>query len=287
MKKFISLLLSALTVISLLSLVSCDRYDVDLRGKDNVYDDLAVFIKNPDEYEGKTVTLSSTYTVVYDFSQNKVIRHTIAEYDATGSKRALYEIRKGDNKFPRTGSEITLTGRFNKDGFIDVGTIKQENKAPFDFSTFEFSARGIDRFINYHTMPYVESEDFDYDTLTLSNAELTEFIKTYRKEYDKSQHYGETIRIFGHLITDDKGYTYLLGLDAKGKYLWEIELHDPDGRFEFPRAEGNTVNPVEIIGELSTYTEDNILYSCIKVKQVGRVESVFKNDKIDDGFIMP
>ncbi len=248
MKKIISFLLSSISLISLLSLCSCSEADIDLRWQNNVYSNLYSFINTPEEYKGKTVALTSTYMSVYDFSKNKVIRHTLAEADRTGEKRALYEIRNESGEYPRTGSRVTVFGTIAENDYIEV-----------------------ERFENAKS-----NQGFDFDTLTLSADELKAFITDYRKQYGESEYYGKTVRIFGHLKTVDEGYTFLVGLDSNGAYIWDIELYDPDGRFDYPSAEGNTVNPVEIIGELSTYTEDNVLYACIKVKQVGKAESVFQ-----------
>lgn len=250
MKKTISILLIALTLISLLSLCSCYRSeaDIDIRRQNNVYSNLYSFINNPQEYKGKTVALKSTYMAVYDFSKNKVIRHTLSETDTTGEKRALYEIRYESGEYPQTGSRVTIFGTIADNGYIQV-----------------------ERFENAEA-----SQGFDIDTLDLDADELKALVTDYRAQYEQSENYGKTVRIFGHLKTVDEGYTYLLGLDSNGAYIWDIELYDPDGRFDYPTAEGNTVNPVEVIGELSTYTEENVVYACIKVKQVGRVESVFQ-----------
>ncbi len=250
MKRFISLVLAILTLTSLFCLTSCSEPDIDLRDKENVYDDLATFINAENGYDGNTVALTSTYTVVYDFSQNKIIRHTLSEFDTTGEKRALYEIRKEDKKYPAVGSRVTVNGTLHKDGYIKVKSFKNAEKAL----------------------------KVDFDTLELSAYELKEFVGNYRTQYKDSEYYGKTIRIFGHLAADDKGYHYLIGLDSNGAYSWEMELYDPEEEFEYPTAEGNTVNPVEIIGELSTYVDNDIMYSCIKVKRVGRAESVFKEN---------
>ena len=288
MKKALSLILAILTAFQILTLTSCEKTDIDLLEKENVYADLVTIIQSPAEYHGKTVTFTSTCTAVYDFSQNKIIRHTISQFDETGTKRVLYEVRKSDGKYPRVGSEVTLVGKINSEGYITVSSFEasQEVKKQ-DFENLEPSFNGVKKFFNAFFTPYSVSEEYDYDTLELSSVELNKFINDYRTQYENHEYYGKTIRIFGHLAQNDSGYTYLIGLDSNGKYLWDIELYDPDGKFEYPTAEGNTVNPVEIIGELSTYYEKDVLYSCITVKQVGRCESVFKENKIDEGFVMP
>lgn len=241
------LLFVSITLL-LVSFCSCSGADVDLRGQTNVYSAIYSLINNPEKYKGKTVALTSTYMSVYDFSKNKVIRHTLSETDKTGKKRALYEIRNESGEYPQTGSKVTVFGTIADNGYIDV-----------------------ERFEDYQA-----GMDYDIDTLTFSADELKSFILEYRSYYETSEDYGKTVRVFGHISTVEEGYTFLIGLDGNGAYTWDIELYDPDGKIDYPVVAGNTVNPVEIIGELSSYTDDGVLYSCIKVKQIGRAESVFQ-----------
>ena len=249
MKKLVSIILFALSLISLLSLTSCSKAEIDITNKDNVYTDLSDWIINSKNYTGKTVALTSTYTVVYNFDENKIIRHTLSEPDESGKKRALYEISKSDGNYPAIGSEVTIIGTLNEGRYIAVDSISgKENKS-----------------------------EFDIDTLDMSAAELKNFVETYRNQYTDSEAHDKTIRIFGHL-SNHENYYFLIGLDGAGKYTWELELYDPTGKLTYPTAEGTTVNPVQIIGKLSTYEEDNIIYACIEVEDVARVESVFKSE---------
>lgn len=249
MKKFASILLVALSLISLLSFTSCAKAEIDITGKDNVYADLSDWIINSKNYTGKTVALTSTYTVVYNFDENKIIRHTLSEPDESGEKRALYEIRKPDGKYPAIGSEVTVIGTLSEGRYIAVDSI---------------SGKEYNR-------------ELDIDTLDMSATELKKFVETYRYQYTDSENHGKTVRIFGHL-SNHEDYYFLIGLDGDGKYTWELELYDPTGKLTYPKAEGTTVNPVQIIGKLSTYEEDNIIYACIEVEEVARVESVFKSE---------
>ena len=89
MKRILSFILAAFALLSLFTLVSCSDYQIDLTGKKNVYSDLSVIINNPDKYVGQTIALTSTYNVVYNFSENCIQRHTIVDFDTTGEKRAL------------------------------------------------------------------------------------------------------------------------------------------------------------------------------------------------------
>lgn len=250
MKKIISICLALFSLISIISLTSCS--DIDLTHKNNVYNDFANFINSPDDFAGKTIAVSSTYMPVYNYSKNKVTRHALVAYDTTGSKRAIYEVRTSDGKYPMAGSDVTVYGTINKDRYITV-------------DRFSGAKYGI---------------NFEIDALDLTPTGLTSFISTYRTQYDQSESYGKTIRIFGHLSTTDDGLIFLVGLDENGKYLWDIELYDPEGNFTYPKAEGNEVNTVEIIGELSTYTSKNVIYACINVQQIGKAESVFKEDTV-------
>ena len=247
MKRFISLILAALTFVSVFTLVSCSDYQIDLTGKKNIYSDLSKIINNPDKYEGQTIALTSTYTVVYNFSENRIQRHTMVEFDTTGTKRALYEIKKADGAYPSIGSEVTVYGSITKGRYINVESFSGGKAQP----------------------------TYDLDALDFTADELSDFISDFRQEYSKNEHYGKSVRIFGHLSTLN-GYTYLIGLDENGQYLWEIELYDPTGSIAFPTAEGTTVNPVQIIGEMSTYVEDHVTYACIKVSDAVKVESIFK-----------
>ncbi len=250
MKKITSLFLIVLTLLSTAALFSCGRADIDITHKENAYSDLSELILHHEKYIGKSIALNSTYTVTYSFAENKIIRHTLLEFDTTGKKRALYEVRKSDGNYPAIGSYVTVIGTLAKDRYIDVEKFEGEWSV----------------------------KDPDINTLDMSAAELNKFISDFRNEYSASEHHGKTVSIFGHL-SSAKNYNFLIGLDKSGQYLWEIELHDPTGKIDFPKAEGNTVNPVHIIGELTTYVEDNITYACIRVESVARVESVFTSAK--------
>ena len=247
MKRIISIFLALIVFASTVSLFSCGNADIDITYKQNVYSDLSNWINNPDSYTGKSVALNATYTVVYSFADNKVIRHALLAYDKTGEKRALYEIRKEDGIYPAIGSKVTVVGTITKNKFINVDSITGG----------------------------MEEIKVDHNTISMTASELKNFIETFRQEYSASSYYGKKISIFGH-VTSTEGYAFLIGLDSDGKYSWEIELYDPTGSITYPKAQSTAVNPVQIIGELSTYVEDNVTYACIKVERVVSVESVFK-----------
>ena len=243
-------LLIILTAVLLLSFASCAQVDIDLRGQGNTYSSLATFIGDQKTYEGKTVAFTAIHTVLYSFSENKIVRHSMTAWDAKGEKQALYEIRKADGKYPVMGATATVIGTFRDGGYIEV-----------------------DRF----TDTKIEKRKIDLEATDMSAEELKNFIAGYRKEYADSENFGDRIRIYGHCDSRE-GYTFLIGLDGDGKYVWEIELHDPTGKLTFPKVEGTTVNPVEIIGKLSTYVDRNVTYACIEVESVTKIQSEFKAD---------
>ena len=248
MKRIIPILL---TLVTLLSLISCTQVDIDLRDGGNLYNNFAEYIGNQDAYEGKTIALTATHTAVYNFSENKIVRHSIMTWDKSGEKKALYEIRTSDGIYPTMGASTTVIGTFRDGGYIEV-----------------------DRFSGTK----MEKRSFDVEATDMTAAELERFITDYKKAYTKSEHYGDTIRIYGHCDSRD-GYYYLLGLNGDGAYTWDVELYDAKGKITFPKAEDKTVNPVEIIGKLTTYVEDNITYACIQVESVAQVQSVFKTEE--------
>ncbi|MBQ8409510.1 MAG: hypothetical protein IJY39_11685 [Clostridia bacterium] len=238
MKKAIAILL---TVTALLC--SCSGIDHNLAREDNVYDEMVEFINHPDQYVGKTVKLSATHSVVYSFSQNKILRHVLVESSPSGAKRAIYEIRTEDNAYPLIGNKITVTGSFCEGNYILVDS--------FDVPTFESTV--------------------DIDALDLSPGELKELITSFRSEYQNSEYFESFIRIFGHCVVSN-GYYYLLGLDETGSMTWDIELYDPDKLIGFGDSQDNSLNPVEVTGTLTIYFEDNLAYACIKVHKIKSVE---------------
>ena len=248
MKKIVSLILLA---VFALSLVSCTQVDIDLRDKGNVYNDLVFYINNRKNYEGQTIAFTGIHTVTYNFSENKIVRHYFMTYDAAGEKKALYEIRTADGIYPVMQSTSTVFGTLRSDdngGYIEV-----------------------DRFSGAKT----EKRSFGVEAIDMSAAELEKFITAYKKSNRNSEYYEKTIRIYGH-CDKKEGYNYLLGLDGEGAYTWDIELHDPKGKVSFPKAEGTAVNPVEVIGKLTMYFENNIGYACIEVERVTPIQSIFK-----------
>jgi hypothetical protein len=242
-KKYAHIIIFACT---LLLLASCNGYDIDLKSEDNVYDEFAQYIATPDNVVDKTVRVTSTLSAVYNFEQNKINRFVLVEPDSSGEKRALYEIRF-DEKCPALGQEVTVNGTFRTGGYIEVDSFSEG----------------------------IRYSDFDIDTLDMSASELTKMIQDYRKEYRESEYFEKTIRIFGSIATHDS-YVYLVGIDGSGSPIWDIELHDPSGMIPFPTSDMFALYPVEIIGKLSIYFEDNIAYACINVESIVKVESTLK-----------
>ena len=120
-KKYAHIIIFACT---LLLLVSCNGYDIDLKSEDNVYDEFAQYIATPDNVVDKTVRVTSTLSAVYNFEQNKINRFVLVEPDSSGEIRALYEIRF-DEKCPALGQEVTVNGTFRTGGYIEVDSFSE------------------------------------------------------------------------------------------------------------------------------------------------------------------
>ena len=239
--KFISILL----LTALLS--ACANVDVNLAREDNVYDEMADFINSPEEYVGKTVRLTATCVPVYSFVQNKILRYSLIESSPSGASRVLYEIRTEDEKYPIPGSKTTVFGRFCEGNYILVESFEKVE---------------------------TDSRSFEIDTLDMSADELTQFIRGFCSEYNNSDHYEKQVRIFGHCVVRN-GYYYLLGLNEKGSMTWSIELYDPNNLIVLPESESTELNPVEIVGCLKIYMENNIAYACIEVESIACVSGTF------------
>ena len=236
----------AVAAIIMICSVSCKSADIDLTKKKNIYDDFAAMITTPDEYSGKTISVSSEHTVVYNFKENKIVRHVLRAFNESGEKRALYEIKKEDGKYPAVGALVTVSGVVSSEKFISVT---------------EFKGKSI------------EDLNVNIDTLTLSTEELGNFIKEFTSKYSASESYEKSIRIFGHcMYQKEKIYAYLTGLDESGNITWNIELYAPDENIDIPEIKDQVTNPVEVIGKLTIYVEDDITYACIQVDKLTSVE---------------
>ena len=245
MKRIALLLLSLLLTLSLLS--SCaPQADFDLTDSDP-YDAIVEMIDSHEKYTGKTVRVCGESSLLYNFSKNSVDMMLISA--TKDDKIAYYEVKAEDGKYPLIGTSVTVFGSVTADKHLAVENF---GKAEYDTATY------------------------DIDTLDMSTEELRAFIEGYNADYDGSEHYGKTIRIFGHCESSHDKLKWLLGLDEKGAFVWDIELYDPTGEIEYPTLADKTVNPVEIIGKLSTYESDGITYACIEVVRVIKVQSVFK-----------
>ena len=176
MKRIISL---AIALLLIFSFTACKSTDVDLSGKRNIYDDLAKIINAPGEYKDKTVTLRTEYTVVYNFSENKIARHTMLAFDKTGEKRALYEVRKADGSYPTIGETATVVGTFRDGKYIEVD----------EFKNTKFGKAEV-----------------DVDALDMTSEELKIFVDEFCDKYNQSESYEKTIRIFGHCIGKENYY---------------------------------------------------------------------------------
>jgi hypothetical protein len=212
------------------------------------YGTICEFMINPTDYQGQNIKINALGSVIYNFEQNKVVKNIMLGLDSTGCCNASYEVRSKDGNYPVNGSNVTFVGTFTPDGYIDL----------------------------YDWISDVKSEaSYELDTLTMSADELTAFITEYTENYSTSASAGKKIRIFGHLL-NYQGYPYLIGLTGEGLQTWIIELHDKTGTMSFPVVSGNLVNPVEVIGTLTFYLENDIPYACIEVEAVNKVECVFR-----------
>ena len=227
--------------------ISKQDVDIDFTVADDPYNTILNFMNNPSDFQGKKIAIEAPSSVVYNFEQNKVTKHIMIGLDPTGCCNSYYEIRTADGSYPKNGVKTLFVGDFTSDGYISVS----------EYSGSSSTAK------------------YDIDTLNMSASELESFIFDYTQNYSSSPNATKTIRIFGHHQIYN-GYKFLMGLTGEGAQRWIIELYDPTGSLSFPVASGNLVNPVEIIGTLSFYVEGENTYACITVKEVNKVECVFK-----------
>lgn len=220
--------------------------DIDFTEFGDTYNTILGFMSNPGDYQGKSIAIKAQSSVIYNFEKNRIDKHIMLGIDPTGCCNSYYEIKTADGKYPKNGSAALFTGDFTSEGYISVT---------------DCSPKGDDA-------------TYDIDTLKMSSDELKALISQYTASYKTSENSGKTIRIFGHHQIYN-GYKWLLGLNGEGQAIWQIELYDPTSSLSFPIVSGNLVNPVEIIGTLSFYTEGEQTYACITVTEVNRVECVF------------
>lgn len=253
------LILIALSLIFAISLCSCTRiefeYDIDLTEEKNLYDVLADYISHPEKCKDKNVKLRAECTVVYNFSENKIARHSIIVRDNDSDMRALYEIRAKDGKYPKTGTVALLGGKFT-DGYIEI---REFIKADFSKSSF------------------------DVDALSMSASELKDFLSEFNEKCNESENFGKSIKIYGNINIFDKKYAYLNGFDENGSRTWTVELTPKDASVKLPTSNTKQLNAYEIIGTLEMYMEDHIAYPCIKVSEIKAIEGVLKVEETQIG----
>ena len=249
------ILIIALCIITVISFSACARvefgYDIDLTREEDLYGVLEDFIKNPDKCKNRNVKVSAECTVVYNFSENKIARHSIVVTDKDSDMRALYEIRSKDGKYPKTGTVAEIGGIFT-DGYIDV---KEYISADFTKSSF------------------------NVDALNMSADALIEYVKSFNDQCNGFADFGKTIRIYGNVNVfknDKNNYYYLNGFDANGSRTWRLEIIGKDQSVKLPMTNSKYVNTYEIIGVLDMYMEDHIAYPCIKVSEIRAVEGILK-----------
>lgn len=257
MKRFLLIILS---IIMTLSVISCTKiefeYDLDLTKEDNLYGTLEDYIKNPDKCKGRHVKISAETTVVYNFSENKIARHSIVAYDKNSDMRALYEIRSNDGKYPKTGTAAELGGIFT-DGYIDVK----------EYFNADFS-----------------SSSFDIDALSMTADELQKYLQGFNEQCNAHKDFGKMIRIYGNINVfknDKTNYFYLNGFNASGSRTWSVELTTKDQSIKLPETNSKHVNTYEIIGTIDMYMENYIAYPCIRVSEIRAVEGILKAEEAD------
>ena len=221
------------------------KVDIDLTPLNDPYNTLLGFMTNPETYQGKTIAVKATNSVLYHFATNSV-EHIMLGYDPTGCCNAYYPIKTADGVYPANDAETAYEGKFTSDGIIEVSGYSCSESAP----------------------------NVDIDALDMSAEELRLFITNYSTDYESSPYKDKTIRIMGHLVKDG-GYYYFLGLDSEGKQTWFIEAYEPTGSVDIPLGVSGYLNPVELIGTLSFYTEGENKYPCIKVSDANRIEGSF------------
>ena len=251
MKKALIILLC---VIMAGSLFSCGYTDINLTIDDNVYDVIEDYIKNPDKCANMTVRLNAECTVVYNFSENKIARHSILVRDNDSDMRALYEFRTSDNKYPKAGTTAQLVGKFTE-GYIEVEKLK---KATYDDRTFDIEATGM------------------------TSGALKTFLSQYEEVCNASEHYQKSIRIYGNITAASNNYFYINGYDANGSETWRIWITAKDSSITFPKVDRKYVNTYEIIGTLDMFIVDNIAYPCILVSELTAVEGILKVEETED-----
>ena len=248
MKKLTILLIFCLC---LTLFASCDAklgVDEDLTNTD-AYTVLLGFNTKPEDYTDKTLAVSALSSVVYNFSQNRIDKRIMMGFDPNSANYSYYEIRTEDGKYPEIGITSTFKGSLSASGYMNVTSCSPAGEL---------------------------DPKYDVDALDMTANELNDFIKSYNSEYDGSEYFGKTIRIFGHCESTHDTLKWLLGLDSNGSATWDIELKRGNQEIVYPTAKSGTVNPVEIVGRLATYEENGIIYACITVDKISRVESVFK-----------
>lgn len=228
------------------------KYDGDVKynftglNPEKIYDTVAAVSMNPQDYSGGTVAISAPFSVLYNFATNSVESTGIYALDPTQCCNAFYELRLGEGMESLPMGEIaTFVGTFNN-GYMDVSEVIRHNEL---------------------------SVNYDIDTLKFSASELKSFLVNFQNNHATSEYKDKTIRIFGHYPNTD-GYQFILGLDSSGSSVWDIEIVT-DKSMVLPKQISNMVNGLEIIGVLTTYTEDGNEYPCIKVTSFTQIAGTF------------
>ena len=124
-KKFMKLVLvAAMTFVMTFSLAACDdtstgSVDVDMTELSTtmIYSEVSNMVGAPDDYRGKTVKMTGTFTVYQDESTGKNYYGCIVMDSTACCSQGLEFVLKDEgtypDDYPAEGEEITVTGTFD------------------------------------------------------------------------------------------------------------------------------------------------------------------------------
>lgn len=219
--------------------------DIDFTLIDDPYSAIFALRNDTEQYAGKTIMLTARFTAIYNFSTNKIKEYVLMATDKDGCCTvACQAVMDSAVGIPKLNTDVTVIGTFDDQSRITVLSWTSEDSL---VGTYEL------------------------DALTLSPEELTTLMVEFNDQKTKHEAYGTKIRICGN-YTVMNGYKFLIGLDESGIALWNVELYEPVGVLEFPEVEGSYIQPLEVIGSLTVYYEDDAPYACIVVEQIAEVQ---------------
>ena len=219
--------------------------DIDFTLVNDPYSSIFALRNQTEQYVGKTVMLDARFTAIYNFSTNKINEYILMANDKEGCCTVVCQaLMDSATGLPKLNTDVTV-----------IGTVDDQSRITVLDWTSEDSLVGT----------------HELDALTLSPEELTTLMVEFNDQKTEHEAYGTKIRIYGN-YTVMKGYKFLMGLDQEGMVLWNVELYEPIGALEFPEVEDSYIKPLEVIGSLSVYYEDDAPYACIVVEQIAEVQ---------------